>query len=360
MSTVTEPTPENRGVSGRGTHLPYTSFTTTRHSLSERFLAGAGRDELVPRLLTLAKDGSAEVQLQAILTLGAVDDVTIAVELADVARTHPKNTFLRDALFSGLANREITLLERLTTMPSWKAEDEEANKLLSGLARGILGSRQLPALERVIAIAGKSAGAGANNRAQALLEGLVPTTGSSRRPLQFAQAPAGWAELEKNSATKTRLARLKDVIVWPGKPGVTAVAEVAPLTTEQQARFETGKGLYAAVCAACHQATGRGLDGLAPPLLDSEWVLGPSGRPVRIVLHGVRGNITVLGRTHTGDMPAFGGALNDEQVSSILTYLRREWGHTAAPVDPAEVQAIRAATAAHTDAWSATELLGIK
>jgi mono/diheme cytochrome c family protein len=59
-------------------------------------------------------------------------------------------------------------------------------------------------------------------------------------------------------------------------------------------------------------------------------------------------------------MPGFGGALDDEQISSILTYLRREWGHTAPPVDPAEVKAIRAATAGHTDAWSSTELLGIK
>ena len=328
--------------------------------LSERFLAGNGRDELVPRLLTLANDNSADVQLQAMLTLGAIDDATTAVALADIARTHPKNTFLRDALFSGLANREITLLERLTMMPSWKSEDEEANKILSGLARGVLGSRQLPAVERVIAMAGKSAAAGAGRRAVALLDGLVPTTGSSRRPLQFSQQPAGWVELEGNPAVKTRLARLKDVIVWPGKPGVSAVAEVKPLTAEQQARFETGKGLFAAVCAACHQITGRGLDGLAPPLLDSEWVLGPTGRPVRIVLHGVRGNISVLGRTHTGDMPAFGGALDDQQISSILTYLRREWGHTASPVDPAEVKTIRAATAGHTDAWSSTELLGIK
>jgi mono/diheme cytochrome c family protein len=116
------------------------------------------------------------------------------------------------------------------------------------------------------------------------------------------------------------------------------------------------KGLFAGVCAACHQLNGRGLDGLAPPLLDSEWILGSHERPVRIVLHGVRGPITVLGRVHTGDMPGFGGALDDQQISSILTYLRREWGHTASPVDPEQVKAIRAATAGHTDAWSPEEL----
>jgi mono/diheme cytochrome c family protein len=135
---------------------------------------------------------------------------------------------------------------------------------------------------------------------------------------------------------------------------------VKPLTSEQQARFEAGRGLFTAVCAACHQATGRGLDGLAPPLLDSEWVLGPADRTVRIVLHGLRGPVIVLGRTHTGDMPAFGAALDDQQIASILTYVRREWGHTATPVEPELVKKIRAATAGHSDAWSAGELTNLK
>ena len=323
--------------------------------LSERFLAEKG-GELVKTLLKLTRDSSPEVQLQAVLSLGGVKDPEVDVALANAARAYPRNTFLKDALFSGLANREISLLERLGGMPDWNAEDADANAILSGLARGVFGSRDLPAIGRLIALAGKAAHAGNGKRAVALVDGLIPTTGASRRPLQLAAQPAGWAELESNALSKARLSRLKDVIVWPGKPGVTALAEVKPLSPEQQARFEAGRGLYAAVCSACHQANGRGLDGLAPPLLDSEWVLGTPERTVRIVLHGVRGPIRVLGKTHTGDMPAFGGALNDEQISSILTYLRREWGHTAAPVDPSQVKAIRAATAGQTDAWGASEL----
>jgi mono/diheme cytochrome c family protein len=59
-------------------------------------------------------------------------------------------------------------------------------------------------------------------------------------------------------------------------------------------------------------------------------------------------------------MPAFGAALDDEKVASILTYLRREWGHTASPVEPEEIKAIRAATAGQTDAWSPEELMQVK
>jgi len=146
--------------------------------------------------------------------------------------------------------------------------------------------------------------------------------------------------------------------VWPGKEGVTAVTEAPPLTEAQQSLFDLGGTLYAAVCASCHQADGRGLEGLAPPLLDSEWVLGPAERPVRIVLHGVRGPIRVLGKTHTGDMPPL-GVLPDEQIAAILTYVRRAWGHIASPVETEEVRRIREATAGHTDAWSPEELMRI-
>ena len=40
-------------------------------------------------------------------------------------------------------------------------------------------------------------------------------------------------------------------------------------------------------------------------------------------------------------MPPIGGALNDEQVASVLTYVRREWGQAGTPVDAATVSRIR-------------------
>ncbi len=340
-------------IAALGDSSPLVRATAVR--LSERFFDGEGRADLIKRLLALAKDAAPEVQLQAMLSLGNARDAATDRALAEIARTNPTNVFLRDALFSGLADRELPLIESLAIDPAW-ADDAEAGKILTGLARGVFGARQVPAVERVIALAGAAAAKGGGKRAVALVDGLVPTTGGSRRRLQCAQQPAGWADLEKNPTAKARLAKLNDIIVWPGKPGVAALAEAKPLTAAQQARFETGRTLFTAVCSACHQATGRGLDGLAPPLLDSEWLLGSPERTVRIVLHGVRGPITVLGRVHTGDMPAFGGALDDQQISSVLTYLRREWGHTAAPVDPELVKAIRAATAGHTDAFSPEEL----
>ncbi|MBL9188618.1 MAG: c-type cytochrome [Opitutaceae bacterium] len=316
--------------------------------LAERFLPAATDDALLQRMLALARDASAEVALQAVLTLGQAKIPAVDRELVRVVVERPAGAFFADGLLSGLKDRELTVLESL--LRDKPAGDRAAaEKLMVSLVRGILGSRDSAGVERVFALAVES-------KLPGLLDGLVPAVGMSRRPIVLAQQPAGWAELEKNATAKARLAKLADVIVWPGKPGVTVAGAAVPLSPAQQARFDSGRTLFSAVCAACHQADGRGLDGLAPPLLDSEWVLGSPERSVRIVLHGVRGPITVLGRVHTGDMPAFGAALNDEQVSAILTYLRREWGHAASPVDPSTVATIRSATAGQTDAWSPEEL----
>ena len=58
----------------------------------------------------------------------------------------------------------------------------------------------------------------------------------------------------------------------------------------------------------------------------------------------------------TGLMPPVGGALDDEQIASVLTYVRREWGHTADPVDAAAVTAVRSASAGRTRPWTDAEL----
>ena len=324
--------------------------------LAERFPGDQARE----RMLRLAREASGEVQLQACLSLGALKLPAVDAILADIARTSVANLFLRDALYSGLAGREIVLMETLAAKLKWPADDVEGNKILTGLARGVLGSRDPVALERMLALAAEASRQPGGKQAMALLDGLVPPATGPRRPMSLAKRPSSWTELEEKPATKTRIDRLKDVVIWPGKAGVAAAAAAKPLTADQQKRFENGRTLFAAACAACHQATGRGLGGLAPPLVDSEWVLGSPERNVRIVLHGLRGPITVLGRVHTGDMPAFGAALSDEQISSILTYVRREWEHTADPIDPEHVAKIRAASAGHSDAWSPEELNLIK
>ena len=59
-------------------------------------------------------------------------------------------------------------------------------------------------------------------------------------------------------------------------------------------------------------------------------------------------------------MPPLGAALTDEQIAAALTYIRREWGHTASPVDAATVKEVRALSTGRTRPWTAEELARLR
>ncbi|MEY2880878.1 MAG: hypothetical protein RLZZ15_3258, partial [Verrucomicrobiota bacterium] len=326
--------------------------------IAEIFLARpAERAAFTEKLLALRADPSPEVQQQLVLTLGESGDLATELALAHFVRAQPANVFLADAFFSGLHRRELPLLDALAADPAWPANDETANRVLGGLAKGLANSRDPRAVARVLALAAASPPA----RATALLAGAASSTlATAARPVRLAAEPADFLALKKNPAAPVRAAaaKLDPLLAWPGKSGAPTEAVAAPLTAAERARFDAGRTLYLGICGACHQPHGHGLDGLAPPLADSEWVTGPASRTVRIALHGVRGPIKVLGRTYYLDMPPL-GALSDEQVSAITTYIRREWGHTATPVAPEFVAAIRKEVGPRTEGWTQEELLKV-
>ncbi len=92
-----------------------------------------------------------------------------------------------------------------------------------------------------------------------------------------------------------------------------------------------GKALYAAQCAACHQATGAGLPGVFPPLDGSEWVQGEPRVLANILLHGITGEITGKGSKDQGAMPAF-PQLSDAELAGIASFIRGNWSNKAEPL----------------------------
>jgi mono/diheme cytochrome c family protein len=109
----------------------------------------------------------------------------------------------------------------------------------------------------------------------------------------------------------------------------------------------------------CHKPNGLGQDGLAPPLVNSEWVLGPDQRLLRIILQGLHGPVTVNGRAFNMDMPAL-RALSDTDIADVATYVRGEWEHDAASVDPHAVQKIREQESTRSLPWTERELLNLQ
>src|SRR5690606_3735363 len=127
------------------------------------------------------------------------------------------------------------------------------------------------------------------------------------------------------------LTELAELVVWPGKPGLEIVWP-REWNDAERSLAARGRGVFEQVCASCHQLGGQGDPAVAPPLRDSPWVLGSPDVLTRVVLHGLRGPLTMGGLTWDGEMPAH--ELGDEDLAGVLTYLRREWGHGADPVSP--------------------------
>jgi mono/diheme cytochrome c family protein len=124
-----------------------------------------------------------------------------------------------------------------------------------------------------------------------------------------------------------------------------------------------GEAIYGQVCIACHQASGMGAPGQAPPLVGSIWVQGPANRVARIPLNGVIGPIDVNGQTWNLQMPPFRGGPfldEDENLAAVLTYIRQAWGNKAPPVTLEQVKAVRADTASRNTQWTADELLKVE
>ena len=317
--------------------------------VSESLMATSDRDAIVARWTELAaSEAVTEVQQQLALSIGeakapAADlaGAALVTRAADVA-------FIQDAFVSGLEGREIDLFEAVLKKPA-----AYAKTLPAALLRCVFSTRKPAQVEKALAII---AALPLRSQQVTLLGSLTthPTV-TAKRPVKLAAEPASLAKLSKSkdAAMIKALAWFKNTVVWPGKPGVV-VSVVKPLTNEQQLLFDSGKQTYAGLCTACHQPTGKGLEGLAPPLADSEWVNGDPERIVKVVMHGLRGPIKVKGLSYNYDMPA-AGFLSDEQIAGVLTYIRREWDHEASPVPLDLVQKIRAETKGRTDAWTEGE-----
>ncbi|MDY0014497.1 MAG: cytochrome c oxidase subunit II [Rhodocyclaceae bacterium] len=111
-----------------------------------------------------------------------------------------------------------------------------------------------------------------------------------------------------------------------------ATAEDPGKVWDLAALKERGARVFAANCVACHQADGKGLPGVFPPLDGSKVVQGPKADQIATVLNGRPGTA----------MAAFGKQLSDTDLAAVITYTRNAWGNaTGEAIQPAEVAAGR-------------------
>lgn len=140
--------------------------------------------------------------------------------------------------------------------------------------------------------------------------GFMPIVVEVKSPEDFAK----WADEQKNKSAASADDPNK---VWDAK--------------ELTAR---GEKVYAANCAACHQASGKGVPPAFPPLDGSKVATGPVAAHLDTVLNGVVKN------GQPTAMVAWKSTLSPTDIAAVITYERNSWSnHTGDAVQPAQVVA---------------------
>ncbi|WP_185958470.1 c-type cytochrome [Fodinibius sediminis] len=138
-------------------------------------------------------------------------------------------------------------------------------------------------------------------------------------------------------------------------PGLDEPSET-PFNEEGDPALLNGKNLYSQNCASCHGSNAKGVSGVFPPLVDSEWVTGDKSIPIRILLHGLQGDIDVQGQTYQGIMPSFKARLSAAEIASILNYLRTRNQGDFSKITQDDVVRVSKDYSNRTRPWTASEL----
>jgi mono/diheme cytochrome c family protein/glucose/arabinose dehydrogenase len=317
------------------------------------------RTAILPRWLAIARADGTGARRQVLLSLGEVRTPDAVAAMLELLHEDASTNELRTAAVSGLAGRELEVLLLVSSPEGWVEDVPGRAALFTLLARSVIREGRGDRIETMLAALG-SLPEQRSWQAAAILTGTLEdrrrTPGDASGAIRLAAAPASLAGLRSCAEKKgfEALDELLSALDWPGRPGSAAVRELDP---KEHARFVRGRELYAQSCVACHLDSGQGESGRAPPLRRSPWVLGQDARLARILLHGLQGPLEIGGEIFDGEMPVL--AADDETIAAVLTYVRREWGHSAEPVTPETIARVREAEQQRGRPWTAVELAKI-
>jgi mono/diheme cytochrome c family protein len=102
-----------------------------------------------------------------------------------------------------------------------------------------------------------------------------------------------------------------------------------------------GARLYLQNCIACHGKNGEGVRGVQPALAGTVVTTGDPEQMLAWVMYGVRPDTLPKG-LYSGVMPQFAYLSNDD-LATLVTYVRTSFGNSASAVGPDVVAKVRAA-----------------
>ena len=315
--------------------------------------------DMAPDLIAITTEKQPLVLAHLAIKLTALNLPDADAAVAKLLASNGKNTLIREGALTGLRGKEAAFAKLLAAQLT-KDNSTQIMPVIEVLGVLLAQANKAGPFEEMLELAAAQPQGGALQ--VAVIKGLATSDSKSTPKLLWLDAePESLKTLKKAMSDKSSaklFASVEARLAWPGKPGAPKPPVIVPLTETQAALFERGKTVYATLCAACHQPHGFGLDGLAPPLVDSEWVLGKTDVLARIVMHGLAGPVKVSGRTYNLAMPPL-PQLTDEDIAGVLTYIRREWEHNGSAIETKAVTAIRDQNKGRMMMWTEEELKNI-
>ena len=104
-------------------------------------------------------------------------------------------------------------------------------------------------------------------------------------------------------------------------------------------KIADGKQVYMKTCFACHQAEGQGIPNAFPPLAKSDYLNADVDRAIKIVKHGLTGEITVNGKKYNSVMTAQN--ITNVEIADVMTYIYNSWGNNKTNVTVNRVNKIK-------------------
>lgn len=298
--------------------------------------------------------------LQLALSANILLPTSSSEVLGEIITLHGDSPLIRDAVLSGLEDRQFAFLQFLLHHPEWTASDPEKEVVLEMLTGAIITNGNPPEVGQLLTYLEQNSPSH-NWKYQPILTAL--TIGGSNRlePIPLPRAPDLMKKAGSNSLSPLQFTALASLFTWPGNEKKQEIpTQLVTLTREEQKLFALGRQHYLSTCSGCHGNAGEGVNRMGPPLAGSEWVTGDQKQLSLIVLHGMEGPLEVKGKMYdTPDilpvMPAHTN-LDDGTLSAILTYIRNEWGNNAGAVERRFIATTRNVTQGRVIPWSADEL----
>lgn len=136
---------------------------------------------------------------------------------------------------------------------------------------------------------------------------------------------------------------LADKAVGTGRAVERATEAMKKGTLDLDAQVAAGRALYQGTCSVCHGGQGEGMEGVFPPLAESDFLMADKRRSIEVVLNGLEGPITVNGKDYDSVMPPM-SQLSDDEIANILTFVRNSFGNQGEAVTAEEVRSVRQST----------------